>query len=166
MEITLQPVTREEKETLINMYQFYCYEFSPYTHQELNQDGMFDANIDYLWEGDPRWNPFFIRQSGTIVGFLVVLFENMDTDPDPTHVIYDFLIMKKYRRSGIGRSAAIQAFMMYRANWAVVQLESNTPAISFWRNVISEFTQNHYTETFRKDRKKYMQEFSTKEIEA
>lgn len=41
---------------------------------------------------------------------MVVLFDNYDVDPDPTHVIYDFLILKKYRRTGLGREAALQAF--------------------------------------------------------
>ncbi|MGG0816119.1 hypothetical protein ABE142_26150 [Paenibacillus alvei] len=59
--------------------------------------------MDYFWEGDKRWNPYFIELSGTIVGFLVVLFENLDTDTEPTHVIYAF---KNYRRNGIGQYAA------------------------------------------------------------
>lgn len=58
-----------------------------------------------IWEGDKRWNPDFIELSGIIVGFLVVLFENLDTDPYPTHVIYDFMILQKYRRTGIGQCA-------------------------------------------------------------
>lgn len=87
-------------------------------------------NIDFYWGGDPRWNPYFILSSGVIVGFLVVLFENLDTDPDPTHVIYDFMILKKYRRSGLGRTAAKQAFGLFKANWKVAQMESNTSAIS------------------------------------
>lgn len=93
---------------------------------------------------------------------MVVLFENLDTDPDPTHVIYDFMILKKYRRNGIGRNAAKQAFGLFNANWKVAQMESNTTAISFWRNVISEYSKNSYTERYREESKKYIQEFSTK----
>lgn len=131
MEIELIPVSVQEKETLSNMYQFYFYDFSQYTNQNLNDDGRYGVNIDFYWEGDPRWNPYFIVSSGAILGFLVVLFENLDTDPDPTHVIYDFMILKKYRRNGIGRTAAKQAFGLFNANWKVAQMESNTTAISF-----------------------------------
>lgn len=59
-----------------------------------------------IWEGDKRWNPDFIELSGTIVGFLVALFENLVTDPNPTHEIYDFMILQKDRRNGIGQYAA------------------------------------------------------------
>lgn len=162
MEIELIPVTVQEKVTLSNMYQFYYYEFSRYTNQDLNVDGTYGVNIDFYWEGDHRWNPYFILSSGVIVGFLVVLFENLDSDPDPTHVIYDFMILKKYRKNGIGRTAAKQAFGLFKANWKVAQMESNTSAISFWRKVIGEYSKNNYTERYRKESKKYIQEFSTK----
>ncbi|WP_456290025.1 GNAT family N-acetyltransferase [Paenibacillus sp. AK002] len=162
MGIKLNPVTYKEKNTLSNLYQFYEYDFSLYTNREINKNGRFEVNIDYFWEGDNRWNPYFIEMSGTIVGFLVVLFENLDIDPDPTHVIYDFMILQKYRRNGIGYSAARKAFELFNANWKIAQMENNTPAISFWRKVISEFTNNNYTERFWAERKKYIQEFSTK----
>ncbi|MCM3038692.1 GNAT family N-acetyltransferase [Paenibacillus motobuensis] len=163
MDIKLVPITIGEKEALYNFYQFYTYDFSKYTHEELNEHGTYDVNIDCFFEGDPRWNPYFIELSGIRVGFLVVLFENLDTDPDPTHVIYDFMVLPKYRGQGIGRSAAKQAFDLYKANWKVVQMESNSPAISFWRNVIRGYTNNNYYEIYRDDIKKFIQEFSTKE---
>ncbi|MNJ73908.1 hypothetical protein D3C77_707670 [compost metagenome] len=86
----------------------------------------------------------------------------MDIDPDPTHVIYDFMILPKYRRRGIGRAAAIEAFNMYKATWAVSQMDNNFPAITFWRSVIQEFKGNHFNESYKAERKKYIQKFSTK----
>lgn len=162
MEPLLVPVRPEDKETLINLYQFYEYDFSNYTNREINKNGKFDMNLDFLWEGDRRWNPFFIQAEGAIAGFVVVLFENMDIDPDPTHVIYDFMILQKYRRSGVGRKAAIQAFNRYKANWLVTQMDNNLPAISFWRSVIDAFTEGNFTEKYNGERKKYVQQFSTK----
>lgn len=69
MEVELRPVRYAEKDLLSNLYQFYHYEFSPYTEEDLNEDGRFDANIDYFWEGDHRWNPYFIMLSGKIMRF-------------------------------------------------------------------------------------------------
>ncbi|SMG34807.1 GNAT family N-acetyltransferase [Paenibacillus aquistagni] len=162
MEAALVPVTQANKDVLANVYQFYDYDFSPFTNQDVNSNGQFEVNIDYYWEGDGRWNPFFIMVNGSIAGFLVVLFENMDVDPDPRHVIYDFMILQKYRRAGIGRQAALQAFGMYNAHWAVAQMDNNTPAIYFWRNVIQHFTGGRYTETYKAEWGKYIQTFSTK----
>lgn len=159
--IRLIPVPKESKDTLYNMYQLYLYDFSPFTDDDINSCGLYEVRVEHYWQ-DPRWNLYFIYHTGQIVGFLVVLFENYDVDPDPTHVIYDFMILRKYRRNGFGKEAAIQAFNLYQANWKVAQMSSNEPAIAFWRHVIREYTNDTYTEIYRQDLKKYVQSFSTK----
>ncbi|MNI53146.1 Acetyltransferase (GNAT) family protein [compost metagenome] len=115
--------------------------------------------MDHYWE-DPRWNPYLICHKERIIGFLVILLENYDTDPDPTHVIYDFLILNKYRRKGLGRLAAVKALNLYQANWKIVQMKVNQPAIHFWRDVLSQYTAGKYSEVFREDLNKYVQSFS------
>ncbi|RXZ77437.1 GNAT family N-acetyltransferase [Paenibacillaceae bacterium] len=162
MEIKLIPVKAEEKYILSNLYQLYDYDFSEYTKQDINKEGRYDVNIDFFWEGDNRWHPYLIELSGILAGFVVVLLENMDIDPDPTHVIYDFMILKKFRKTGIGHAAAIQTLEMYKANWEIAQMQANIPAISFWRKLIKNYTKDNYTEIFREDRKKYVQTFSNK----
>jgi predicted acetyltransferase len=156
-------VSKESKHILENMYQFYLYDFSQFTRQDLNINGLYDVDIEYYWQ-DPRWNPYFINLDGTIIGFLVVLFENFDVDPDPTHVIYDFMILRKYRRKGFGKEAAITAFNLNKADWTVAQMNRNEPAIQFWRNVIKEYTRDSFTEVYREDLDKYFQSFSTKDL--
>ncbi|GAA3400235.1 GNAT family N-acetyltransferase [Paenibacillus hodogayensis] len=160
--IQLVPVSKADKEILHHLYQFYHYDFSQFTQEDINSFGLYEVRLEVYWQ-DPRWNPFFIYSSGKIAGFLVVLFENYDVDPDPTHVIYDFMVLRKYRRSGIGRQAAKQAFDLYKANWKTAQMSTNEPAILFWRDVIKEYTAGSYTELFREDKNKYVQMFSTKE---
>jgi predicted acetyltransferase len=162
----LAPVTKSDKPILDRLYQLYLHDFSVYTGQNVNNSGLYDHDEHYndFWE-DPRWNPFFIYEDDGLAGFVVVLFENYDVDPDPTHVIWDFMVLRKYRRKGIGREAAILAFNQYKANWAVAQMGTNEPAIQFWRSVIGAYTGGRYTETYRADRDKYIQSFSTKERE-
>jgi predicted acetyltransferase len=159
--VQLTPVSEKSKEVLQNLYQLYHYDFSLFTEEDINSVGLYEINLEHYWE-DPRWNPFFIYDAGKIVGFLVILFENYDVDPDPTHVIYDFMVLKKFRRNGLGREAAVKSFDLYQANWKVAQMSSNEPAILFWRDVIREYTDNRYTEILRQDLKKYVQVFSTK----
>jgi predicted acetyltransferase len=162
MEISLLPVKEDQKDILSNLYQFYEHDFSEFTNQDVNNDGKYDVNINYFWKGDHRWHPYIIDVSGVIAGFTIVLLENLDTDPDPTHVIHDFMVLKKFRRKGIGKASAIMAFEMYKANWKIVQMETNIPAISFWRNLLKSYTNDNYTEIFKEDKKKYIQTFSTK----
>ncbi|WP_233711211.1 GNAT family N-acetyltransferase [Lederbergia citrisecunda] len=161
--IKLISVSYESKHILENMFQFYLYDFSELTQEDINRHGLYDVDLEYFWQ-DPRWNPFFINHDGKIIGFLVVLFENYDVAPDPTHVIYDFMILRKYRRNGLGKEAAIKVFNLYKANWKVAQMALNEPAIQFWRNIIKEYTNDSYTEIYRQDLKKYIQSFCTKDL--
>jgi len=155
------PVEMNHKEILYNLYQFYQYDFSQFTDEDLGFDGRFEIKLEHYWE-DPRWNPFFICNEERIIGFLIVLFENYDTNPDPTHVIYDFLILSKYRRKGLGKLAAFKAFNLFEANWKVVQMKTNETAIHFWRDVVDQYTSGQYTEVFREDINKYVQLFTNK----
>ncbi|WP_340009237.1 GNAT family N-acetyltransferase [Paenibacillus sp. FSL K6-0276] len=163
MEIKLVPVTFEDKEVLSNLYQLYYYDFSLFTDQDVNQHGEFEVNINYFWEGDHRWNPYLIVGSGNIVGFVVVLMENLDTDSNPTHVIYDFMILQKYRRNGIGTAAATKALDLFKVKWKLAQMENNIPAIAFWRKLLKEYTKDNYTERYMSDHHKYIQEFDRTE---
>ncbi|WP_212980866.1 GNAT family N-acetyltransferase [Paenibacillus azoreducens] len=162
MSIELVQVKRSEKHILENLYQLYEYDFSEYTKLDIDKDGRYAVSIDYYWEGDGRWRPYFIKVSENVAGFVVVLLEDMDLNPDPDHVVYDFMILKKYRRQGIGYTAACKTFELYQANWKLAQMEANKGAISFWRKVIHDITNGKYTENYRDDRKMYFQFFSTK----
>ncbi|MBE9917772.1 hypothetical protein G8C92_27610 [Paenibacillus donghaensis] len=89
MSIELVPVKRSEKYILENLYQLYEYDFSEYTKLDIDKDGRYALSIDHYWEGDGRWRPYFIKVSDNVAGFVVVLLEDMDLNPDPDHVVYD-----------------------------------------------------------------------------
>ena len=54
--------------------------------------------------------------------------------------------MKKYRRAGIGKAAAVQLFNIHKGNWQVHQRENNIAAHQFWKNVIAEYTKGDFSE--------------------
>ncbi len=51
-------------------------------------------------------------------------------------------MMKKYRRSGLGRTAALAVFQQQ-----VGQMPDNLAAQRFWRAVIAEYTAGQFSET-------------------
>ena len=52
--------------------------------------------------------------------------------------------MKKYRRRGVGRTAARMVFDLFPGGWEVSQWRSNLPAQRFWKQVIDEYTAGEY----------------------
>lgn len=52
--------------------------------------------------------------------------------------------MLKYRRMGIDLKVATQLFDKHRGPWEVCYWRNNLPASIFWKNVVEEYTNNHY----------------------
>lgn len=60
------------------------------------------------------------------------------------HNIAEFFVMKKYRRKGVGRVAAMKIFDMFHGGWEISQWINNLPAQNFWGKVIAEYTNGKY----------------------
>ncbi|MBN3526739.1 GNAT family N-acetyltransferase [Paenibacillus apiarius] len=145
MSLVIQKMEIEEKDILKNLMQYYFYDFSEYVRCDVNECGQFDEYpyLDSYWGGEGKV-PFYIQFEGNYIGFVLVRFvRSFDKD---YYSIAEFFVMKKYRRSGLGRQAAIHIFDLFPGNWEVCQLESNKPAQDFWIDVIGQYTNNTYSD--------------------
>ncbi|MGG1636423.1 GNAT family N-acetyltransferase [Paenibacillus sp. NRS-1760] len=77
------------------------------------------------------------------------------------NLLAHFFIMRKYRRSGVGKQAATLVIQKHSGEWELCQLERNVPAQQFWTHVIGELTNQNFDErhengrryqTFKQDR--------------
>lgn len=156
--VTLSEVTQETLPVLRNMFTVYFSELSQWDDGlALNEYGLpvwtafggaqprtHEECVTYNWwiRGDCRL--FLILADGHPAGFVIVnpgpqfLPDGVDFD------IQDFFVAHKYRRLGVGRRAARAAFALFQGRWEVVQLAGNTPAITFWNHVVSEYTAGIY----------------------
>jgi predicted acetyltransferase len=54
----------------------------------------------------------------------------------------EFFVLRRFRRSGVGRDAALQIFRMLPGPWQLRQLTGNPDATKFWRRIIPvDFTE-------------------------
>lgn len=58
--------------------------------------------------------------------------------------IAEFLIMPRFRRNHIGKKVAYEIFEKFKGDWEVQPMENNPIAYSFWKNIISEYTNGNY----------------------
>jgi predicted acetyltransferase len=150
MEVEIAPATRAE--VVQNLFRLYAYDLSEHTEADVSADGIFaipDSLPEYwarspgkFWPREWRGLPFLLRVAGTLAGFALV----RQMGPG----VYDmgeFFVLRKYRRSGVGRGAARELFETLPGSWEVRQLPKNTPAQGFWRQVISEYTRGDFKET-------------------
>ena len=74
---------------------------------------------------------------------MVMVNENLKFNKDGK-CIAEFLIMPKFRRNHIGKKVAYEIFDKFKGDWEVQPMENNSVAYSFWKNIISEYTNGNY----------------------
>lgn len=144
MAIPITRIPETEKITLAHLMQLYRYDLSEFNDDALDASGQFAKYpyFDDYWT-DPKRPPFWINLDQQLVGFALVRELNVDQ-----YAIAEFLILRKYRRLGIGKRDAFHLFQTFSAEWHVAQQAGNIPGQIFWRKVIAEYTHGHYQEGF------------------
>ena len=95
-------------------------------------------------------HPYILKCDGKLAGFVLQRFneENMNE-------IAEFFVVNKYRKSGAGTFMANEMFKMYKGKWEVRTLLKNKKAQSFWRSVISKFSNQNFEEKLIRDNTRY-----------
>jgi len=134
-----------EKHILAHLLQLHEHDISQYCDDEIDENGLFQyEEFDLFWTTRERF-PYLIRLAGKVVGFALMVEEEMD-DHTPLTFMADFFILKKYRGRGIGQTAAFQLFDQYPGPWTVSELMLNFPAQAFWRTIIGRYSGGQFTE--------------------
>ncbi len=145
MDISIEPISIDDKSVLTRLMELYMHDFSPYSDNDVNEHGLFGyAHIDDYWNEEGRF-PYLIRAGGKIAGFALVRSCCEYSNPPNPHTIAEFFILRKYRRQGIGTLAAARVFDMHRGGWEVSQWAQNIPAQKFWQAAIEGYTGGVYT---------------------
>ncbi|MBK1875766.1 GNAT family N-acetyltransferase [Pelagicoccus mobilis] len=144
MKIELQLVPFEEKPVLKRMLELYLYDLSEFESTDPNRCGEFGYRyLDHYWTESER-HPYFVKVDGKNVGF--VLLNRFGYSESLDHSVAELFIMRKYRKIGVGRSAALAAFETFHGFWEIRTHEKNEPAKRFWRRTIDEYTNGAFTE--------------------
>lgn len=99
------------------------------------------------WFNDERAMPFMILRDERPAGFALVQRERTPPGSSNTHYrLTEFFIRRPYRRLGVGRGAAGLLLARFAGEWVIAEQSQNPGAVSFWRKIITEFTQGDYSE--------------------
>jgi len=136
MTVELVEASIHDKTVLRRLLQFYRYDFSEWNGDDVDEHGEFAHQyLDHYWT-DPGSRPFLIRRSDRWAGFALVRI-------GPVHDMSEFFVMRKFRRTAVGREAARLLFQLLPGEWKIRQLHGNEAATRFWHAVIPA----GYTET-------------------
>lgn len=143
MKLELKPVKLEEKEILRNLLEKYDYEFSQYDNRDVNPLGLYGYGyLDHYWTDKSRW-AYFILADDNLAGFVMVN-DHPDVKGKIDYAMSEFFVMHKYRRSGVGRYAALKTFDRFRGMWQLKRHPKNLSSVKFWNRIIAEHTKGDY----------------------
>ena len=135
-------VKQQEKEKLYKLLQYALYDGSQYIDNDVNEKCIFEYRWFDNYFTDEDRSAYFIKSGKTYVG-MVMVNENLKFNKNGK-CIAEFLIMPRFRRNHIGKRVAYEIFEKFRGNWEVQPLQNNPIAYSFWKNIISEYTNGNY----------------------
>lgn len=137
--IDVRPAQVEERRAIENLIQLYTHDFSENWAEtewgDVDEHGRFAPYpLDAYWQ-DGSHTPLLIRGSGRIVGF-ALLNDKSHTGGRVDQNVAEFFILRKYRRGGIGTSAAHAMFAQFQGIWEAAVARKNIAALQFWKRAI------------------------------
>lgn len=121
--------------------EFYSYDWSELDGRDVDEHGEFGYPwLDHYWTDENR-HAFLIRVEGQLAGLALVRQEQRTE-------MAEFFVLRRYRRHGIGTTAAREVFRRFPGPWQVMQHVTNPGATAFWRKAIPA----GYAETVTADR--------------
>jgi len=126
---------------LSHLLELYSHDLSEVFALELGANGLFGyEQLPLYWSESERRFPFLIRAGARLAGFALVT-RGSPASSDPNEFdIAEFFVLRRHRRSGVGRRAAFLLWNRFAARWTVRVSAGNHEGLRFWANVIAQYT--------------------------
>jgi predicted acetyltransferase len=149
--ITLDAAAASDAALLSNLLELYIHDLSEaFPDVEPGADGRFGyPKLPLYWSEPDRRFAFIIRCAGRIAGCVLATRGSPAVNDSGVLDVAEFFVMRRYRRSGVGRQAAFLLWTRFPGRWTVRVSEANRGGLAFWRDVIGEFANGTATESAR-----------------
>jgi predicted acetyltransferase len=149
---TLEPAAHRDAPVLANLLELYAHDLSVPFSLELGADGRFGyEQLPLYWSEPDRRFPFLIRLGHLLAGFAFVTRGSPVSDDPNVFDVAEFFVIRRYRRGGIGRRAALLLWNRFAGRWIVRVSEANRHGCQFWVSVVAEYTNGVFLETRRSE---------------
>lgn len=136
MKATIQQITVTNKEQFENLFNYYLYELSTYSQEDVGTKGTFEMEDISPYYKDERLYPYFITYNEKMVGFILVTSPPYVAN-EVDYSVQELFVLPKYRGSNIAKDAVMQIFKLYSGRYEVGMFKSNMKAVKFWTKLIS-----------------------------
>lgn len=150
LEVALNIATPGDAAVLSNLLELYVHDLSDAFALELGADGRFGyEKLPLYWSEPERRFPFLIHRGTRIAGFALVTRGSPASEDPNVFDIAEFFVVRRHRRSKVGRQAAFLLWNRFAGHWIVRVSEGNRGGCNFWASVIAEYTNGALSETTR-----------------
>lgn len=131
--VTLTRVEPADATLQDNLWQFYEFESSVWSHADIDGLGRFNSLAEFLARlGDPQsfdW-AYLIRQQDAVVGFLLVGHQNLDGRSIMEFA--DVYVLPKFRGQGVATEVLRQTVLASDHAWLICAFRDDQAARAFW----------------------------------
>lgn len=136
MKAAIQPITDTNKEPFENLFNYYLYELSAYSQEDVGTKGTYEMEDISPYYRDERLYPYFITFNDKIVGFILVtsppyVAQGVDCS------VQELFVLPKYRGTDIAKDAVMQIFTLHPGKYEVGMFKWNVKAVKFWTKLIA-----------------------------
>jgi predicted acetyltransferase len=152
--VSLDAATSGDATLLGNLLQLYIHDLSAvFPDVAMGPDGRFGyPELPLYWAEPERRFPFLIRCDDHVAGFILATRGSPVSDDPETFDVAEFFVLRRYRRTGVGRRAASLLWSRFAGRWTVRVTEANPAALAFWEDVVNEAASGRVTTSTRAGR--------------
>jgi predicted acetyltransferase len=143
----LQRATQADAPLLENLLELYIHDLSEIFPIEIGPNGRFGYDrLAQYWSDPANRRAFLIQSEQGVAGFALVLRGSPASDDPEALDVGEFFVLRRHRRSGIGRAAAIALWDELPGSWVVRVSKANRAGIPFWTEVIRAYSGGDFAE--------------------
>jgi predicted acetyltransferase len=157
---SLEPALHSDTTVVANLLELYAHDLSAAFSLELGTDGRFGYEpLALYWSQPNRRFPFLIRRGALLAGFVLVTRGSPLSDDPNVLDVAEFFVVRRYRRCGVGRQAAIALWNRFPERWIVRVSDEYHDGCLFWMSVVADYTNGDFIETRRSDEQRVWRVF-------
>ncbi|RJE77426.1 histone acetyltransferase [Pseudoalteromonas sp. MSK9-3] len=144
MDITIRKAEINDRSVLNMLWQFYLYHQSAFSLEDLDSDGRYDVDEEYLSSAltnEEDCTVYLVYISNQLAGFATV---------EPTEIagkempeLADIFILPKYRKQGAAKFVVQQLMQIETNHWHVAVYLNDIVALKFWNTLFPKLNIEH-----------------------
>jgi predicted acetyltransferase len=145
--LSISKIGPESAVILRNLFEHYLHDMAEWFEIDTKPDGSYSYDTSQIWKNG--YDAYLAKAGDSLTGFALVGSAAEWLGDIGAHDVHEFFVLRRFRRSGVGKRMATLLWNERPGQWLVRVLESNEPAVLFWRATISSHSRGSYEEESR-----------------